>query len=126
MKKLQVAFALIAVFALTLGITAQDALVGTWTGTVEGGRGPQPVTLVLKMDAGKLAGTLTGGRGGDVAITDVSLTASTLKFKSKKMGRGGEIVLNWTGTVKGDEMSMSRMAEGGQGQAQTFTLKRQK
>jgi hypothetical protein len=28
--------------------------------------------------------------------------------------------------VKGDEMSMSRMAEGGQGQAQTFTLKRQK
>jgi len=126
MKKLQVAFALIAVFALTLGITAQDALVGTWTGTVEGGRGPQPVTLVLKMDAGKLAGTLTGGRGGDVAITDVSLTASTLKFKSKQMGRGGEIVLNWTGTVKGDEMSMSRMAEGGQGQAQTFTLKRQK
>jgi len=126
MKKLQVAFALIAVFALTLGITAQDALVGTWTGTVEGGRGPQPVTLVLKMDAGKLAGTLTGGRGGDVAITDVSLTASTLKFKSKQMGRGGEIVLNWTGTVKGDVMSMSRMAEGGQGQAQTFTLKRQK
>jgi hypothetical protein len=84
------------------------------------------VTLVLKMDAGKLAGTLTGGRGGDVAITDVTLTGPTLKFKSKQMGRGGEIVPNWTGTVKGDEIAMSRMAEGGQGQAQEFTLKRQK
>ena len=92
----------------------------------QGGRGPQTVTLVLKMDAGKLAGTLTGGRGGDVAITDVTLTGPTLKFKSKQMGRGGEIVPNWTGTVKGDEIAMSRMAEGGQGQAQEFTLKRQK
>jgi hypothetical protein len=42
------------------------------------------------------------------------------------MGRGGEIILNWTGTLKGDEIAMSRMAEGGQGQAQEFTLKRQK
>jgi len=126
MKKLKVMIALVALFALTLGLAAQDAVVGTWTGTAQGGRGPQPVNLVLKMDAGKLAGTLTGGRGGDVAITDVSLTGSTLKFKSKQMGRGGEIVLNWTGTVKGDEMAVSRMAEGGQGQAQEFTLKRQK
>ena len=126
MKKLKAVLALVALFALTLGVSAQDSVVGSWTGTVQGGRGPQPVTLVLKMEAGKLAGALTGGRGGDVAITDAALTGSTLKFKSKQMGRGGEIVLNWTGTVKGDEMSMSRVAEGGQGQAQEFTIKRQK
>jgi hypothetical protein len=40
------------------------------------------------------------------------------------MGRGGEIVFNWTGTLKGDEIAMTRVAEGGQGQKQEFTLKR--
>ena len=125
MKKLKVSLLLVGLFTLVVGVAAQDALVGTWKGTVEGGRGPQPVTLVLKMDAGKLAATLTGGRGGDVAATDVALTGSTLKFKTKQMGRGGEIVLNWTGTVSGSEMKMTRMAEGGQGQAQEFTLKKE-
>jgi hypothetical protein len=47
-----------------------------------------------------------------------------LKFKTKQMGRGGEITLNWSGTLKGDEIAFTRMAEGGQGQAQEFTLKR--
>ena len=41
------------------------------------------------------------------------------------VGRGGEITLNWSGTLKGDEIAFTRMAEGGQGQAQEFTLKRQ-
>ena len=49
-----------------------------------------------------------------------------LKFKTKQMGRGGEVILAWSGALKGDEIAFSRMAEGGQGQAQEFTLKRQK
>ncbi len=40
------------------------------------------------------------------------------------MGRGGEIVMSWAGTLKGDEIAFSRTPEGGQ--AQTFTAKRQK
>jgi hypothetical protein len=40
------------------------------------------------------------------------------------MGRGGEVTLNWSGTLKGDEIAFTRMAEGGQGQPQEFTLKR--
>ena len=49
-----------------------------------------------------------------------------LKFKSKQMGRGGEVMLDWSGTLKGDEIAFSRVAEGGQGAAVEFTLKREK
>jgi hypothetical protein len=105
---------------------AQASVDGTWTGEVQGGRGPQPINLTLKADGGKLTGTLTGGRGGDVPISDGTIAGNTLKFKSRQQGRGGEVVLSWTGTLKGDEIAFSRMAEGGQGQAQEFVLKRQK
>ena len=117
---------IVGLVALTALVAAQGSVNGTWAGEVQGGRGPQQVTLTLKADGGKLTGTLTGGRGGDVAIEEGTISGNTLKFKSKQQGRGGQITLNWTGTLKGDEIAFSRMAEGGQGQAQEFVLKRQK
>ena len=99
---------------------------GTWTGEVQGGRGPQPITLMLKADGAKLTGALMGGRGGEVPIQEGTISGNMLKFKTTQMGRGGEITLAWTGTLKGDEIAFSRIAEGGQGQAQEFLLKRQK
>ena len=86
------------------------------------------VTLTLKADSGKLTGTVTGGRGGENPIQEGTISGTALKFKTQQQGRGGgdPVTLNWTGTLKGDEIAMSRMAEGGQGQAQEFTLKREK
>jgi hypothetical protein len=107
----------------SLGI-AQSSVDGTWTGEVQGGRGPQTLTITLKADGGKLTGSAGGGRGGPVDITDGTISGAELKFKTKQMGRGGEIVMSWTGTLKGDEIAFSRTPEGGQ--AQTFTAKRQK
>jgi hypothetical protein len=98
---------------------------GKWAGEVQGGRGPQQVTLTLKADGGKLTGTVTGGRGGDVPIADGTIEKTALKFKTMQQGRGGQVTFNWSGTLKGDEIAMSRMAEGGQGQTQEFVLKRQ-
>jgi hypothetical protein len=98
---------------------------GKWAGEVQGGRGPQQVALTLKADGGKLTGTATG-RGGEVPIADGTIEKTALKFKTTQQGRGGQnITFNWAGTLKGDEIAMSRMAEGGQGQAQEFVLKRQ-
>ena|SRR5438105_2058246 len=97
---------------------------GKWTGEVQGGRGPQAVNLTLKADGGKLTGTITGGRGGDIPIEEGTIQGNTIKFKSKQQGRGGEVVMTWTGTLKGDEIAFSRQPEGGQ--AVEFTAKRQK
>jgi hypothetical protein len=43
-----------------------------------------------------------------------------------KVGTFCLVTLNWTGTLKGDEIAFERMAEGSEGQAQKFVLKRQK
>jgi hypothetical protein len=126
MKKLKGWVLCVCLLALTVLVAAQSSVNGTWTGEVQGGRGAQPVTLTLKADGSKLTGSLTGGRGGDIAIEDGTISGNTLKFKTKQQGRDGEMTLNWTGTLKGDEIAFSRVAEGGQGQAQDFVLKRQK
>ncbi|HKE85826.1 MAG TPA: hypothetical protein VKB50_18830 [Vicinamibacterales bacterium] len=98
---------------------------GKWTGEVQGGRGPQAVTLNLKADGAKLTGT-TAGRGGDVPITDGTINKTELKFKTTQQGRGGEVVMEWTGTLKGDEIAMKRSVAGREGAPQEFVLKREK
>jgi len=110
--------------ALPLAARAQGSVDGKWAGEVPGGRGPQQVTLTLKADGGKLTGSMAGGRGGEIPIEEGTISNGMLKFKTKQMGRGGEVTLNWSGTLKGDEIAFSRMAEGGQGEPQQFTLKR--
>ena len=114
----------LCVVALPVAALAQGSVDGKWSGEVPGGRGPQQVTLTLKADAGKLTGSVAGGRGGEIPIEEGTISNGMLKFKTKQMGRGGEVTLNWSGTVKGDEIAFSRMAEGGQGEPQQFTLKR--
>jgi hypothetical protein len=116
----------LCIVALVALASAQGSVDGKWAGEVQGGRGPQQITLTLKADGAKLTGSVAGGRGGEIAIKEGTLKGSALSFKTTQQGRGGEITLNWTGTLKGDEIAFKRMAEGGQGQAQDFVLKRQK
>src|SRR5262249_44674735 len=118
---------MIAAVALTSLVHAQNAVDGKWAGEVQGGRGPQQITVTLKADGGTLTGSVLGGRGGEIAIKEGTISGSTIKFKTTQMGRGGnEITFNWSGTVKGEEIAFTRAAEGGQGQSQEFTLKKQK
>ena len=124
--KLKVCMLFICMAALPFLALAQGSVDGKWAGEVPGGRGPQMVSLTLKADGGKLTGSIAGGRGGEIAIEEGTIANGMLKFKSKQMGRGGEVVLNWSGTLKGDSIAFSRVAEGGQGQPVEFTLMRQK
>ena len=115
---------LVCMFAIAVIAQSVD---GKWAGEVQGGRGPQMVTLTLKADGGKLTGTVTG-RGGENPISDGTISGTALKFKTQQQGRGGgnPVTLNWSGTLKGDEIAMSRKAEGGDAPAQDFVLKREK
>jgi hypothetical protein len=113
----------LCLLALTSLVLAQSSVDGTWAGEVQGGRGPVQLTLTLKASGDKLTGSLAGGRGGTVMIEDGTVSGSTIGFKTRQQGRGGEVTYTWSGTVKGDEIAMTR--DGGQGQ-QKFTLTRQK
>jgi hypothetical protein len=128
MKTLKVGLLFGCLLALPSLASAQDSVNGSWSGEVQGGRGPQTIAMNLKADGEKLTGALTGGRGGDIAIEDGSISGNKLKFKTKLPGRNGgpDVMMTWSGTLKGDEIAFSRVAEGAQGQAQEFTVKRQK
>jgi hypothetical protein len=120
--KTKVCMLLVCLFAFTCLALAQAKVDGKWTAEIQGGRGPQMMTITLKADGGKLTGTVEGGRGGAIPIEEGSISGNTIKFKQKQMGRGGEVIFNYTGAVSGDEIKFTRQAEGGM--PQEFTAKR--
>jgi hypothetical protein len=123
--KIKICLLIICMFALASLALAQNANVdGKWTAEIQGGRGPQMLTLTLKAEGGKLTGTTEGGRGGAIPIEDGTISGNTIKFKQKQMNRGGEVVMNYSGTVSGSEIKFTRQAEGGQGMPQEFTAKK--
>src|SRR5262245_7648300 len=125
--KTKVSLLLLCLFAFAGLALAQAKIDGKWTAEIQGGRGAQMVGITLKNDGGKVSGTIeTMGRGGPVQtpIEEGTLMGNTVSFKTKQMGRGGEVVLKWTGTVSGDEIKFKREPEGGQGMPVEFTAKR--
>jgi hypothetical protein len=114
-NKIQVAaicaFAFVLVFA-TLA-SAQGAKVdGKWDMTVEGGqRGPQMSTLTLAVAAGKITGTMTGGRG-DTPVTG-TLDGNKITLTVTRTTPNGDVTSTYTGTVAGDMMTGTvHMAQG--------------
>ena len=110
-------------FGLTLAIAvpalafAQAANVaGKWTGEVQGGRGPTPVTLELTVTGAAVAGKLTQGQGMPVDIQNAKLEGNKLTFSAPGGGGGGRggggggggALFNYTATVTGAEMSVTR------------------
>ena len=81
---------------------AQDgkAFLGDWVLTIEGRRGPQERPLNIKDTAGKLSAELGGGRGGPVAITDVTVKGSEAILEWNQEGPQGAIDVVMTLTLK--------------------------
>jgi len=96
--KTKLCILMVCLFAIAGLALAQAKVDGKWTAEIQGARGAQMVTITLKNDGGKLTGTVEGGRGGAIPIEEGSVSGNTIKFKQKQMGRGGEIILNYTGT----------------------------
>ena len=125
--KTKVCMLLVCMFAVAGFVLAQGKVDGKWSAEIQGGRGPQMVTITLKDEGGgKLTGTVEGGRGGAVPIEEGSIKGDTVMFKQKQMARGGEVILMYTGTVSGDEIKFKREPQGGQGMPVEFTAKRAK
>jgi hypothetical protein len=125
---------LVAAFlsALSLIAFAQSGPAGKWTGETQGRQGPQTITLDLKVDAAKLTGTYAQGAQPAAEITDGKIVdATTISFKRSLQGRGGggAIEIDYTGKIKGDEMTLTPTVAGGGGGGRgptEITLKRAK
>lgn len=108
-------------FVLAFVALAAD-VSGTWTYEVEGRNGTQTATINLKQDGDKLTGTMSGGRGGDVEISEGMVHGDNVMFSVTRELRGNSITMKYNGTVSGNEMKLT--IEGGRGGPQTVTAKR--
>ena len=110
-----------------LAIAAYAAdVTGKWTAEVPGRSGNmQTNTIVLKQEGTRLTGTLDGGRGGPVEITNGKVEGDMVSFTVVRNFNGNEIKQNFKGTISGSEIKFTRTTEGGQGgQPVEFTAKK--
>jgi hypothetical protein len=113
MKKLVMFCALLA---LTCMFTFGAAIDGKWTVETQGRNGAQTVTLTLQSDGSKLSGSLAGGRGGSVAITEGKIDGTNVRFKVVRAGRdGGSQTTTYTGTLAGHDLKLTVTRGGGRG-----------
>src|SRR5215471_11132985 len=78
--------------------------------------------------AGKWTGTMSQGAQPAGEITEAKIVdADTISFKRSVQGRGGNIEIEYTGKIKGNEMTLTPTVAGGRGGGRgptEITLKR--
>ena len=111
MKKF--AAVLIAILAFSFsGLAAEDAN-GTWKATIETPQGAMENTFLLKIDGGKVTGTISSQMMGSQQISDGKIDGDKITFSiTSDFG-----VISYSGTIKGDDMKLTLTVGGGQ-----FTL----
>jgi hypothetical protein len=92
--------------ALAVIVYAADA-TGKWSFETQGRNGPTTQTLSLKQDGGSLTGTLAGGRGGEVQISDGKVDGDHVSFNVVREFRGNQMTIKYTGVISGDEMKLT-------------------
>ena len=112
----------IALAALTLFVTFGAEIDGKWTAQVEGRQGPQTQTLTLKASGNTLTGTIEGGRGGPVEISNGAIDGDKVSFTVVREFGDRKITQEYKGTLAGGELKLTR--SGGRGEPVEVTYKR--
>jgi hypothetical protein len=115
---------------LTLPAAAQSA-AGRWAASVDTEFGPFAFVFEFVIDAaGKLTGAMHNELFGAVPIADGAIDGSDISFKlTFEGGPDGPMIINYRGTVKGDELALTSKFEGtpppGGSAEQSFTAQRE-
>jgi hypothetical protein len=109
--------------ALSLWVSFAADIDGKWSGQVEGRRGPQTQTLMLKVSGNMLTGSLQGGRGGPIEITNGSIDGDHVSFTVVREFGGNKITQEFKGAISGGEMKLTE--SGGRGEPREVTYKKE-
>jgi hypothetical protein len=98
---------------LALPAAAADSVAGKWNASVDSPNGPFPLVFEFAVDGGKLTGTLQNDFIGSIPIQDGTVKGNDVAFKLTITIEGApEMKINYTGTVKGDELALTSKFEG--------------
>jgi hypothetical protein len=95
--------------------------VGTWKCEYEIGDQKRTLTLTIKKDGDKLAGTMTWPDQKDEPLKDVKLKDGTVTFSNVRKFQGNEIAIDYTLKIDGDTLK-GKAAAGFGGQKQEFDM----
>jgi hypothetical protein len=87
---------------LLLGISSAALAAdinGKWTAEVQGRNGTVTQTLVLNASGNNLTGSLEGGRGGVVDISDGAIDGNKVSFKVVREFNGNQFTQQYKGTL---------------------------
>ncbi|MGD0870134.1 MAG: hypothetical protein ABSB88_11325 [Bryobacteraceae bacterium] len=115
-----------AILLVLTGIAAWAAdVTGVWTGTASGGDGDYALTYTFKQDGQKLTGTVTGPTD-PIQIQDGKVDGDKISFWLQVDMGGNVVKFTSTGTIKGDEISLTTTNDAGMDLGGAMTLKKQK
>ena len=103
-------FVLAIAFVFTVGLaqaaTAADDPTGTWKWSVMGRAGatPREVSAKLKLEGGKLTGTIPGRNNAETAIEDATFKDGDIAFTVTRMMGTNKIVTKYSGKLSGDSI----------------------
>jgi hypothetical protein len=108
MKKLIVLMTALLAFSF-VALAAEDA-TGNWKATIDTPNGSQTQTFALKMDGGKVTGTIGSEMLGNTQIADGKMDGDKISFSiTTDFG-----VIHYAGTVSGDTMKLTITVGDGQ------------
>jgi hypothetical protein len=113
----------LVLLACALAVVALAADVsGKWAFETQGRNGAVTNTLTLKASGGSLTGSLAGGRGGEVNISDGKVDGDNISFTVVREFNGNQITTKYSGKVAGDTINLT--IEGPRGGPQQVTAKK--
>ena len=115
--------AMLALLTFSFVVLAADA-TGTWTADIPGrGGNTTTTTFILKASGATLTGSINGGRG-DNPISEGKVDGDTITFVQELPGRDGGpgFKISYTGKVSADHIDFTR--DTGRGTPAMFTAKK--
>ena len=133
MKKLLFICAALMMALGTLTAHAATSITGSWTTEMkapDGSAGIQ-LTFTFKQDGATLTGTVSGGQGDPIAISEGKVDGDKISFKVVIQGgttitHEGTIVASADGNSAGDTIKLTSKSDNGQFPGGEMTLKRAK
>jgi hypothetical protein len=106
---------IMALIAVTSCVSLAADIDGKWTATMQGREGrTETQTLILTASGSSLTGSLAGGRGGAVDISDGTIDGNNVSFKVVRNFNGNQFTQHYKGTLSdAGELTLSVSFGGG-------------
>jgi len=109
----RVLFATAVLCAIFVGAALAADISGNWSGTLQAGNDPVPLTFTFKQDGEKLTGTVISSQNPPLPLNDGRVSGDKVSFFVTADMNGAPTKFISEGVIKSDEITLNIKAEGG-------------